>query len=267
MDEQTVLYLRRWSLAFEQVAATRSEPSGSKKSGYYSNRTARKHRRPNGHEFELDSRHQSVWCALANRAFDLSMSRATTWVSLEALSQESSLSSAALSAVHRDLIDVGLIRRKTRGHNTTSETTMFLFPLDADQNDPDEVIPVLIGEDNMPYYICQAALERKGKHSEKRVDEESEGLQRIVNLLREAFPKHQSLSNQKTEASLKADLTECVTSAGTERRCYDVLRHVLSKESPEGLRVVELLGASGNLGAYIRHCFSAWYKEFEIDQP
>jgi hypothetical protein len=197
MDEETLLYLRRWYLAYEQVAATRSEP---KSGGYYSNRTPRKHRRPNGHEFELDSRHHSLWVTLTNRAWDLSMNRAQTWVGLETLSQESGLGSSTLGKVLRDLGAVGLVRRKSRGKGMTPETRMFLLPLAPDQDDVEEVLPVSIAKEDLPYYICQAALDRKDKLSEKSLEEEPEDLYRIVDVLRDAFPGHQSLFTPKTVA-------------------------------------------------------------------
>jgi hypothetical protein len=261
MDEQTLMYARRWGLAFEQVAATRSEPTGSGNSGYYSNRAPRTYRRPNGHEFELDSRHHSAWVALVNRALDLSMSRATTWVGLESLSQESSLSSSVLSTVLRDLRDVGLIHRKSRGKDNTTETRMFLFPLASDQTDAEEVFPVSIAKEDMPYYICQAALERRDKLSGKS-EEEPEDLYRIVDTLRDAFPAHPSLATRGTVADLKKCLMPCVELAGSVQRCFTVLHGVLSTESPEGMEVVDRIGRSNNLGAYIRTAFRGWWKTY-----
>ena len=260
MDRDTALLGIRWRMALERYIADYAEPGSP--SGYYSLRTSRKFKNKRGREFKPDPRHGTVWASLVAFAHDLEKSVTHTWAGKERLKQLSGLSATTYSEVLDDLEAMSFITIGRR-LNQTNQINLHLVPVDP-ENPKDYVIqPVTIATEELGFYVCQAAKARGESFTNEAAPDLPDEVGEVMKLLRDVFTEHPSFTTSRQRAALQRYISGCIKMANyVEFRCFYVLHGVLSDASPDGLNVIEKIGHSKSLGAYIQTCFPTWLVDF-----
>ena len=261
---ENALYIRRWSLAFENFSASRREPTGS--TSFYSLRTPIKHRLPNGRTIEMKEKHRLVWHALLIRAYDLSKSVTETWVGLERLSQETGLSADLVGSVIKDLENLGWVRRKIRA-KTSPVTTIYLQPHLNKETQEAELVS--LANEDMGYYVCEAAQREwvYTNSTSKTTQSLPADFHHLEELLRKALPDHAIFLRTDVNRVLTKTLLKCVDTAGSVKRCYQVLNHYLYPKATEGKAMFAQIAASKDLSAHIDLFFLTWLAMFPYEFP
>jgi len=264
MDSHSGKYFQRWLMAFNNLAAARSEPNG--KVSYYSLRTPNIFYRRDGTKFNLDARHGFLWSALVASANDLTKDTASTWVGVESLCQLAATTYNTFRLLLADLITVGLVRKSRRGLNQTNTIRIYLTPLAPDQEEPTEINDVLVSPEDIGFYRCSAAEERLNAPKETVLTEPPD-FEILIEQLTDLFPDHPSWHGARRTKQLRRHLLELLLIAGDVRRAYTVIRHYLAPHTDAAAALRDRISKSEQLGAYLKSLFPEWMENYPEELP
>lgn len=245
------LFLRRWSISFENHTATRREPNGV--NSRYSLRTPITHKFADGSKIILKSNHRLLWNTLLLFAHDLTVTPAKTLVGREALSLETGLSADMIGDCLDDLEELGWIRRQKR-KGTSNLTSLYLTPIEDQDNLPAEV-PVSVAEEDIGAYVCQAAKSWTGVISKDSLPEHFDALMGLVTAI---LSDHPFLKRKDATRLLTASLLKCVRAAGSVHHCHVVLHSILWPSLEKMLPVFTAIERAKNLALHIEQQFPTW---------
>jgi hypothetical protein len=197
-----------------------------------------------------------------------------TFVSVRTIAHYLCTSTDTVIRALANLIALGLISRQLRnGRTTTSRLTLLHWDrIRAHQNlmryteEQDSIAEQSIAEQEEE----EGALDRPDELDQEEPAEQPSrtrsdvktDIRDILDLLRNSFGEHKSLSSKQDEKWLLASLNECVEQVCSIGDIFELLSRVLSDESKRGRKTVESLHGSKNLGNYMKRCLSDWRERY-----